>query len=191
MIGSIKGILELKDHPYIIVDVNGVGYKVLIPENEISNLSINQKVKFFIYTHVREDTLDLYGFTSLNQMKLFEKLIGVSGIGPKTAMGIFSIGTDEEITQAIIKGDVSFFLKVPRLGKKNAQKVIIELKTKFESTGDIDLSSEMGKENKDVLAALKIFGYTVKEATEALRNTGDKGKTIEEKIKLALRYLGK
>ena len=124
-------------------------------------------------------------------MKLFENLISVSGIGPKTAMNIFSVGTREEIVQAVITGDVDFFTGVPRLGKKNAQKIIIELKSKLGSIEDLDLSKIDSKENSEVIAALKTFGFSNKEALEALKNIKSEGKSTEEKIRMALKELGK
>jgi len=191
MIGSIKGILELKDPPYIIVDVNGVGYRILSPGKVSSKLNVEDQVKFFTYTHVREDILELYGFLTIDELKLFEKLISVSGVGPKTAVGIFSFGTKDEIVTAIIKGDVEFFTRVPRLGRKNAQKIIIELKEKLGSTDSFDLSGDNQKENNEIATALKNFGFSASETREAIRNIGKEGKTIEEKIKLALRTLSK
>lgn len=190
MIGSIKGTLELKDPPYIIVDVSGVGYRILSPGKVSSRLKVGAEVKFFTYTYVREDILDLYGFESLDELKLFERLISVSGVGPKTAVTIFSFGSKDEIISAVLRGDVDFFTTVPRLGKKNAQKIIIELKGKLGSTEDLDLT-ENTKETDEVISALKTFGFTVAEARAALSSVKGEGETVEEKIRLALRYLGK
>lgn len=190
MIGSIKGILELKDPPYIIVDVHGVGYRILSPGKVSSKLNVGDQVKFFTYTYVREDILDLYGFESLDELKLFQKLISVSGIGPKTAVTIFSFGSKSEIINAVLKGDVEFFTSVPRLGKKNAQKIIIELKGKLGSTEDLDLT-ENTKETDEVISALKLFGFSTHEAREALNRVKGQGESVEEKVKLALRELGK
>ena len=136
MIGFLSGEVVARDDPYIVIDVNGVGYKVVVANGVLSNLGKNGKVKLFIYTHVREDAISLFGFLDSLDLKLFENLISVSGIGPKTAMNIFSIGNREEIIQSIITSDVSFFTGVPRLGKKNAQKIIIELKSKLGSIED-------------------------------------------------------
>ena len=190
MIGSIKGVLELKNLPYIIVDVHGVGYKLLSPGKISSKLVIGDQVQFFTYTHVREDVLELYGFQSPEELKLFEKLISVSGVGPKTAVTIFSFGTKEEIIDAVIKGNVDFFTSVPRLGKKNAQKIIIELRSKLGSTDSLDLTEDT-QETTEVISALKTFGFTVAEAKSALNSINGQGESVEEKIKLALRQLGK
>jgi Holliday junction DNA helicase RuvA len=191
MIGYLSGEVVARDDPHIIINVNGVGYKVLVSGSVLSKATLNEKLKLFIYTHVREDAISLFGFLNSLDLKLFENLISVSGIGPKTAMNIFSVGTREEIIQAIVTGDVDFFTGVPRLGKKNAQKLIIELKNKFGSIEDLDLSKIDIKENSEVISGLKSFGFTNKEALAALKSIGGKGKTTEEKIRMALKELGK
>lgn len=190
MIGSLKGTVELLDHPYVIINVNEVGYKILLYNTLLSSLKLNDSVKLFTYTYVKEDALELFGFSSFEDLKLFENLISVSGVGPKTAISIFSYGIREEIVNAIVKGDVDFFTDVPRLGKKNAQKIIIELKNKMGSIEDLDLLGDRS-ENNEIIAALKGFGFSVKEAQDALRAVRNQAKTAEEKIKLALKYLGK
>ena len=190
MIGFLRGEIVAVDEPYIVVDVGGVGYSVVTTKDVLSKTEINSKLKLFIHTHVREDLIQLYGFLDITELKLFKNLIGVSGIGPKTAMGIFGIGSRDAIIEAIIKGDVDFFMSVPRLGKKNAQKVIIELKNKFGSIEDLDLSLD-DSQNSEVITALQNFGYSRKEALGVLKNTRGKGETTEEKIRMALRELGK
>ena len=191
MIGFLSGEVVARDDPHIVVNVNGIGYKVLASGSVLSKANLNEKLKLFIYTHVREDAISLFGFLDSLDLKLFENLISVSGVGPKTAMNIFSIGSREEIIQSIITSDVSFFTGVPRLGKKNAQKIIIELKSKLGSIEDLDLTKIDVKENSEVIVALKQFGFSNREALGALKNIKDKGKTTEEKIRLALKELGK
>lgn len=190
MIGSLRGIVELRNDPYLLVDVSGVGYKVLACSEVLSKLSgVGESIKLFTYTHVKDDALELYGFSHFEDLKLFEMLISVSGVGPKTAMGIFSFGKRDEIINAIIKADTEFFTGIPRLGKKNAQKIIIELKGRLGSVNALDLSDEQN--SSEVVTALQNFGFSAKEAQEALRAIKDKGETTEEKVRLALKYLGK
>lgn len=191
MIAALKGIVDSIDAPYIIVDVQGVGYKVLVPTTLLSSVSAGQTIKLFTYTHVREDILELFGFLQQQDLRVFEKLLGVSGIGPKTAMSVFSFGTHEDIIKAIFEGDVSFFSGVPRLGKKNAQKIIIELKGKLDLDAEMADLEGLGAKNGEIMTALKQFGFTQKEAQEAVRKIAKDGQTTEEKIKLALKYLGK
>lgn len=190
MIGMLIGIVELKDSPSVFINVNGVGYKVAVSPNLFSMLKIGEKTKVFTYTHVREDLLELYGFAEALDLKLFENLIGVSGVGPKTAIGIFASGERSQIVEAIIKGDVEFFTSVPRLGRKNAQKIIIELKNKFGSLEDLDLSEESSKEKDELLGVLKGLGFSPLEAREAAKNV-DPSLETSEKVKQALKYLGR
>ena len=189
MIGSLSGSIIIRDDPYIILDVNGVGYRVNAAADVLSSASNGSKLSVFTYTHVREDEISLYGFKTYQDLKLFESLIAVSGIGPKTAIGIFAIGTAAQIIQAIINADTSFFSGVPRLGTKNAQKIIIELKNKV-GGGELDLKEGLSGARNEVSSALKTFGFTAAEINEAIRNI-DGSKTVEEQIKAALKYLGK
>lgn len=191
MISSLKGVIDQRDGLYVSVDVSGVGYKVLVPTGVASGLPIGSNVKLFIHTHVRDDAIDLFGFLDIADLNLFEKLIGVSGIGPKTAISIFSVGKRANIIAAIVRGDADFFVGVPRLGRKNAQKIIIELRNKFgESGSELDLSQDGDLQN-EIAIALRAFGFGQKEIQSALKGVSGKGETAQEKIKLALKYLGK
>jgi Holliday junction DNA helicase RuvA len=191
MIRLLKGIIELQDGPHLLIDVNGVGYHVYATHDLLSRSAVGDAVKVFIYTHVREDLLDLYGFVALEDLKLFESFLTVSGIGPKTAIGIFTVGSREKIINAIATSDVSFFSSVPRLGKKNAQKLIIELKSKLGSFVTLDLSSPTAKTDTEVIEALKSFGFSPREASEALSLLDPEITDVSEKIRLALKQLGR
>jgi Holliday junction DNA helicase RuvA len=191
MIGLVSGIVELRDDPYVLVNVSGIGYKVLVSTLILSkNAQIGQPIKLFTYTHVREDALDLFGFLEIEDLKLFERLIGVSGVGPKTAMNIFSFGSRQDIIKAISSDDVAFFTAVPRLGKKNAQKVIIELKGKFGSIENLHLTPEAMQQQDELLLALKGFGFSVPEAQEAIRFAQQTEGNAKDKLRVALKYLG-
>lgn len=191
MIGVLKGIVEYREEQSLIVDVNGVGYRVLVPLNISSKINgLGEGIKLYTHTHVREDLLELYGFTDPADLKLFQYLIGVSGVGCKTALTIFSVGSRQEIIKSIVSNNVAFFTSVPRLGKKNAQKIIIELKNKLGGEGDVDLEAG-GDEQNEVIAALQSFGFTSQEAKAAVRALKGEGETAAEKIRLALKYLGK
>ncbi len=191
MIGMLKGTIEYREDPYVIVDVQGVGYKVLVPITVLAKINgLGESIKLYTHTHVREDVLELFGFSDPSDLKLFEYLISVSGVGCRTASGIFSVGTRGEIIQAIIGNDVAFFTSVPRLGRKNAQKIIIDLKNKIGGGEDLDLSEDSAGSN-EIIAALKTFGFDPRESQDAIRALAGKGETVEEKIRLALKYLGK
>ncbi len=191
MIGFLKGTVELLDRPYVLLDVNGVGYRVLVAESVLSKLSKTDKVKLFTFTYVREDALELFGFSEIDDLKLFESLISVSGIGPKTALNIFSFGSRAEIIEAIVRADTSFFTSVPRLGTKNAQRIIVDLKNKMGAGDSVDLSGKDLLENAEAVEALKSFGFSTGEAQKAVREIKTPGLTLDEKIKLALKNLGK
>ncbi len=187
MIGSIKGKVILKTDKFIIVETGGVGYKIYI--NPLAFQERGQGVRFddiFIWTHtiVREDALDLYGFLEREELEFFEMLIGVSGIGPKSALGILSIASLETLRQAIGTNDISYLTKISGIGRKTAEKIVIELRDKFkdEKTGTL-------KEELDALEALKSLGYSQNEAREALKNVTSTD--TNAKIKEALKILGR
>ena len=188
MIGSLRGKVLFKEGLRLIIDVSGVGYRVLTSQKVLAKNKVGDQIFLHIYTHVKEEALELLGFEEPEDLRLFENLLTVSGIGPKTAMSIFSFSDRDGIVNAVLKGDVDFFTAVPRLGRKNAQKIIIELKNKFGDTKDFDLVSEGSNE---VISALKSFGFSSQEISEALRNTGNGEESAEKRIKEALKYLGK
>lgn len=191
MIGTLHGTVTAKMSPSIIVEVNGVGYKVLVDARFFSQVLLEEKVKLFIHTLVREDALDLYGFKEPEDLVLFELLISVSGVGPKSALGVFSIGSRSQIVQAVVGGDVSFFTSVPRLGKKNGQKIIIELKNKLGGVEDLDLTDSQTSQEKDAIAALESVGLTLREAEQAVKVIAKEGMSTEEIVRLALKEMGK
>lgn len=141
------------------------------------------------HTYVREDALMLFGFATVEDLSIFELLLTVSGIGPKTALAVLDRGVDA-IKRAIVASDVEFFMTVPRLGKKNAQKIIIELKSKLGSTADLDLTKEEGNEVKQIIDALISMGFDRKEAREAVTQLPADG-TLEQKVKYALKMMDK
>lgn len=191
MIASIRGKVILKDGNNLIIETNGIGYKVLVSEKVWSKSKIDDEMFLFIFSHIREDAFDLFGFSETADLKLFENLISVNGVGPKTAMSVFSFSGREEIINAVLKGDVEFFTRVPRLGKKNAQKIIIELKSKLKDTNSLDLSADDSEANAEVHEALKTFGFSNREIRDAIKNIGSDSVSTDEKIKSALKYLGK
>ncbi len=186
----LTGKLVLRDGSNIILDVHGVGYKVLASAQILNNSHIGDVLTICTHIHVREDALDLFGFPTAADLKVFEHLISVNGVGPKTAMSVFGVGSKEEILRAIQKADVDFFTGVPRLGKKNAQKIIIELKNKLGSGEELDLSEETD-EMSEVVGALTSMGFSEKEARIAVKGIGENGSTTSEKVRLALKQLGK
>jgi holliday junction DNA helicase RuvA len=188
MIGQLTG----QPAPYIsgslIINVRGVGYKVFVSEKLHLQALQSSKLTLYTHTHVRDDTLDLYGFDSIENLKLFQLIINISGIGPKIAITLMDKGV-ENITQAVSKADVDFFTSIPRLGKKNAQKIIIELKPKLGDLEDLDLIGD-SPETKEAINALTGLGFSQKQAVKALKQTEAKDDTIETKITKAIKFLG-
>jgi holliday junction DNA helicase RuvA len=189
MIGYLKGQYKIRNTDGIIVDVHGVGYQVALPLSTLTKLTPGQEVELYIYTHVREDVLDLYGFPTQEELALFKLLLGVSGVGPKTALLVMSKGVDL-VQKAIVKADTGFFTMIPRLGTKNAQKIIIELKNKMGGLVDLDLS-DGGDESNEIIEALMSMGYTKPEAIKAVRSLPDTITKVEEKIRYILKSSSK
>jgi holliday junction DNA helicase RuvA len=187
MIARLTGKVTATQKNPLIVDVHDVGYAVYVPEKILTKSYMDEPITFFIHTHVRDDALQLFGFLSIDELSMFEMLITVSGIGPKTALLVIDRGV-KAIQKAITTGDVEFFTTIPRLGKKNAQKIIIELKNKLGGLNDLDLSGN-SSETKEIFDALLSMGFDKNEIKDTL-STIPEG-SVEEKIKYALKQLGK
>lgn len=188
MIGALKGTVFNKIRNPIIIMVSGVGYAVFITDKLRSLLKSGSAVTLFIHTHVRDDILALYGFTEQDELFMFELLQTVSGIGPRTALLVTDRGV-KSIERAVSTSDVDFFTSIPRLGRKNAQKIIIELKNKLGSVKELDLSDVANTETKELIEVLTGMGFTQREALDAIKKI-DLTLTIENKIKQALKLLG-
>ncbi|MBI4062493.1 Holliday junction branch migration protein RuvA [Candidatus Gottesmanbacteria bacterium] len=185
MIGLLTGAIEHLGVNPILVVVGGVGYSVYVPDSLRGKLTKQETL--FIHTHVTDDAIALFGFAKEEDLALFELLLTVSGIGPRTALAILDRGTTS-IRKAISESDVDFFTMIPRLGRKNAQKIIIELRSKLGSITELDLTAD-NSETKQIRSALESMGFGRSEILEALKNI--KGESTEEKIREALKYLGK
>lgn len=188
MIGYLNGTIKIKESNSLILDVNNVGYQITVPLFLLENSKVNDKKEFFIYTHVREDALSLYGFDKLEDKNIFLQLISVSGVGPKTALRIISIALGaENIIQAIQNADVDFFMSIKGIGKKSSQRIIVDLKSKI--GGLKDLEFDMDKD-ADLYNALKNLGFSHNEIKTAVKGI-DTNIRLEEKIKKALIKHGK
>ncbi len=189
MIAQLEGFVIHKNLRFIILDVNGVGYKITIGADafeKINRIGTKDKIRFWTHLAVREDALDLYGFVEEEELRFFEMLIGISGIGPKTAIGILSSATLGTLRSAIASGDSSHLTKVGGIGKKNAEKIVLELKDKIGATEEEKASLLQGE--SDVMEALISLGYSQKDARDALKKAPKEGAT-GEKIKHALKVL--
>lgn len=189
MIGFLTGKIQTKTSSSVILLVGGVGYVVFLPPTYLINLKLNETADFFIHTHIKEDILDLYGFKSEAELSLFKLMTTVSGVGAKTALLVVDRGVDK-VKTAIFKADVDFFSSIPRLGKKNSQRIIIELKNKLGGETELDLSTD-SSEMTQIIEALQVMGYNRQETSRALREIPPDLSRVEDKIRFTLRFLGK
>lgn len=191
MIAHIKGKVEEKfGLNGLIIDVNGVGYEMLVPTPDFENVNLGEEKKFFTYHQVRENAEELYGFSSLTAKKIFELLISVQGVGPKAGIAIMSLAETEEVRNAIANADTAFISKATGVGKKSAERVIVDLKDKVGTPSRYGATEVAAKstlaEPDEALDALIALGFPLKEATAALEKV-DNNLPVEERIKLALK----
>lgn len=185
MIGYLKGEIIEEDLRSVVLLVGGVGYKVYTNTAFLDSKRQNKgEISFWTYLAVRENALDLYGFTTKEELSFFELLITVSGIGPKSAMSILSVASVSNLRNAISSGDTSHLVKVSGVGKKNAEKIVVELKDKI---GDFTIGESVSGD-VDVIEALKSLGYSERESREVLKKIDKEGNT-SDKIKKALKLL--
>jgi Holliday junction DNA helicase RuvA len=187
MISRLTGTILHADIRYFVLDVNGVGYKIHTTAGALESRKADI-VTFWTYLAVRENAMDLYGFLSKDELDMFEMLITVSGIGPKTALGILNVANGATIRKAVMTEDPSYLTKVSGIGKKNAEKIVLELKNKFIGVEDIESAASLGE--SDAMDALKALGYSEKDARDALKKIPNDISDTAEKIKFALKKLG-
>ena len=190
MIAHVRGQVAEKFANSVIVDVQGVGYEVTLTAIDFDNLNLNDDIKLYTYHHIREQSEELFGFSSLAAKKLFELLITVQSIGPKAAMAILSLAPVEEVRNAIANADASYISKASGVGKKSAERVIVDLKDKVGLPTYYGRRSEPEQSslaiNDDALDALMALGFTLADATKALDGI-DAKLPVEERIKQALK----
>jgi len=189
MIGALSGTIAAKNKNPILVMVGGIGYSVHVTTGFLGKSKLNKPVMLYTHTHVRDDALDLFGFETQEELGVFDHLLTVSGIGPKTALLVIDRGVSA-VRAAILSADVDFFTNIPRLGKKNAQKIIIELKSKLGSLEDLNLSETETTEIADLRSALLSMGFDRKEIAGVVRSIDTK-LSLNQKILSALKLLGK
>ena len=190
MISSLSGKLESLGSDWAIINVGGIGFQVFMPTSTLSTLGITgDDVKLFTHLHLREDNVTLYGFASADELWLFQTLISVSGLGPRLALAMLSAMTAEQLTTAIATGSVDLLTTIPGIGKKVANRIILELKEKIGTGWITTPGTGMALENSEVLAALTALGYSVAEASKAVATLpASDNLTLEEKIQLALQH---
>lgn len=192
MISRLTGSIAHIDLKYIVLDVNGVGYKVATTADIMSKIGKEEKqITLWTYLAVRENAMDLYGFLSLAELNFFELLITISGIGPKTALGILNVASVHAIETAVQTGDTSHLTKVSGIGKKMAEKIVMELKDKVATVAHTPESEKAMRGDADALEALKSLGYSQNEARDALKKVSKETTKTSDKVKEALKILGK
>ncbi|MBR1939129.1 Holliday junction branch migration protein RuvA [Candidatus Saccharibacteria bacterium] len=190
MIAHIKGIVAEKIVNSVIIDVHGVGYEVNLTSIDFDNLTLDEEVKLYTFHHIREQSEELFGFTSLAAKKIFELLITVQGIGPKAAMSILSLAPAEEVRNAIANADAAFVAQASGVGKKSAERVIVDLREKVGLPTYYGRKTELAAEplptNDEALEALMALGFNLADATKALEGV-DAELSVEDRIRAALK----
>jgi Holliday junction DNA helicase RuvA len=194
MISKLRGKIWHIDDKCIVLDVSGVGYKVSLTDTDLAELmnDSNNTKEISLWTHlsVKDDALDLYGFLHKKELDFFGLLISISGIGPKKALGILSVAPVETLKKALRTRDTSYLTRVSGIGKKNAEKIVLELKDKFAAIEGGDDSVSL-REDSDAMEAIKSLGYSPSEAREALQKIDPSITKIGDRVKEALKLLGK
>ena len=192
----LNGEITVKEQSFICTDISGVGYLVHSSFNTISKLELHKKHKLYTYTHIREDMFDIYGFIDMEELSFFKHLISISGVGPKAALSILSIASPESLALAIITGDEKLITRAQGIGKKIAQRIVLELKDKISkekisvlSSKDIEIFSSTDTSSvSEAISALMVLGYTQAEATISLKGV-DPTLSSEDVIKQGLKNL--
>lgn len=206
MLAYIKGILEMKMTEYVVIDVGGLGYKVYMSEVGIEKLgNIGENVKVHTYYRVREDDISIYGFNTLEELKMFELLLGVSGVGAKTALSMLAVCEPSEFALAVVSEDVKTLTAIPGIGPKSAKRIILELKDKIKLEQQVDaidkqingeknpLQKAIEKDSRitEAIAALQVLGYNKKEIEKAFDKMATEEMSTEELIRKGLLLLGR
>lgn len=196
MIAYLKGIIDIKRQDYVVIDVHGVGYKIFMPEGAIQNLEVDSEAKIYTFMRVREDDVSLYGFLNVEELAMFELLISVGGIGAKSAVGILSNIAPSKFALAVITDDVATLKKLPGIGAKTAQRIILELKDKLkaeqseldeEKLENAKLKSSKTNENvQEAISGLMVLGYSRKDIEKAFTHLIVDELSVEELIKKGL-----
>lgn len=190
MIGCLSGQTKKIGPNYIILNVGGVGYKVFVPVFVLEKAKIGEDLELEIHTQVKEDQLDLYGFKTSEELAFFELLLSVSGVGPKMALNILSLGSLNSLKDSIAKKDPTLLQSVSGVGRKIAEKIVVELKSKIGTVEGATDAMFADGDSKDVLDALVGLGIPAQDAKRALSNLPNDLSTTEQKIKYALKNLG-
>lgn len=188
MIRFITGNIQFVEDDAVVVNNQGIGYAVHVPARVMEALQPGGEVSFYTYQHVREDSVDLFGFQDRADLALFRQLISVSGVGPRLALSVLSAASADDVKRAIIHGDVTFLTSIPGVGKKTAERVVLDLKEVVGILPDQAVGTAVVREQMNTIDALLSLGYSRSEAFNALQHVNaDDG--VEEQVRQALRQL--
>lgn len=192
MIASLRGKVESFSADGAVINVGGIGFQVFMPTSTLSALgAIDSEVKLYTHLHLREDNVALYGFSTAAELSLFQSLLGVTGLGPRLALAMLSGMSAEALVTAITTGSTELLTAIPGIGKKAAERIVLELKEKLGAGWVSTAAPGVARENAEVLAALTSLGYSASEAARAVAALpADDGANLEEKIRRALAYFG-
>lgn len=199
MFAYIKGSLEMKFKNYVVIDVGGLGYKIFMAENAIDNIGeIGNIVKVFTYYRVREDDVSIYGFNTQEQLRMFELLLSVSGVGAKSALGMLSCIEPSEFAIAVISNNVKLLTQIPGIGPKSAQRIILELKDKLKAEQNEEQieeskakSAKVNENVQEAISGLMVLGYSKKDIEKAFEHLAIETLSVEDLIKKGLILLSK
>lgn len=192
MISYIKGIITYKTNTFVVVECNGIGYKIFVSSATLSSLNENETIMIYTFMNVKEDDISLFGFLTQQEQTIFHQLLSVSGIGPKGALAFLSEMTPEEIIIAILSEDIKTLSKAPGIGKKTAQRLILELKDKVKTEEITQQTSQKDTSEKwEAVEALTSLGYSRSEAVQAVNACYKEGLSVEETLKLSFKKLTK
>ena len=193
-VARLRGVVEDKGDDWLIIDVGGVGLLVQAPSSATEALSVGDRASLHTHLHVREDALTLYGFATRDDLRLFEQLIGVSGVGPRAALGMLSALDQGRLATAIASGQTDVLRRVPGIGQKTAERLVLELRDKVVPPMGADVEPAAARNqpaDADLIAALMGLGYTQSESADAASRLPQNGDApLEERIRLALGYFG-
>lgn len=191
MIAYLNGSIASKNSNSAIIEVHGIGYELAMSTKSLASLpAINKTVQVWVYMHVKDDAITLYGFNTLKEKELFQCLISVSGIGPKIALAALSSFSAEELTHAISTADLKEISKIPGVGKKSAQRIILELQGTLKTEYTQDINTTTNNEIQDAIAALESMGFSSEEISRATRDINCEQSNASAIIKASLKKLG-
>jgi holliday junction DNA helicase RuvA len=194
MLSYLKGKIIYKNSGFVIVDVRDTGYKVFVGSEFYADLKMDGVYELYLHHHVREDAQQLYGFKGMAELEMFELLLSISGVGPKSALGVIAVAAPEELREAIASGDASLLTKVSGIGKKTAERIVLELREKVGRLGASAGRLEGGSyasSSSDEIDALMALGYSLPQARDAMKAVDPEIKDSGERIRQALKKIGK